>query len=78
MVVEINEIVNEMVSLLESLDFLAVDTFCFEDREEILGHGVIRAIAHKIQSFMRKLQYCPPLVSSFFFHPTLSCLHMQK
>ena len=39
MVAEINEIVNEMVSLLESLDFLAVDTFCFEGREEILGHG---------------------------------------
>ena len=32
-------------SLLESLDFLAVDTFCFEDREEILGHGVIIAIS---------------------------------
>ena len=45
MIVEINEIVNELVSLLESLDFLAVDTFCFEDREEILGHGVIIAIS---------------------------------
>ena len=45
MVVEINEIVNKLVSLLESLDFLAVDTFCFEDREEILGHGIIIAIS---------------------------------
>ena len=42
---KINEIVNEMVSLLESLDFFAVDTFYFEDREEILGHGVIIAIS---------------------------------
>ena len=45
MVVEINEIVNELVSLLESLDFWAVDTLCFEDREEILGHGIIIAIS---------------------------------
>ena len=31
MIVEINEIVNELVSLLESLDFLAVDTLRLSD-----------------------------------------------
>ena len=31
-------------------------------------------ISHKIQSFMRKLQHHPSLVSRFFFHPTLSYL----
>ena len=60
MVVEINEIVNEMVSLLESLDFLAVDTFCFEDREEILGHGVIIAISsHFFDLCFLRLDICP-------------------
>ena len=31
-------------------------------------------ISHKIQSFMRKLQHHPPLVSSFFHHSLLSYL----
>ena len=31
-------------------------------------------ISHKIQSFMRKLQHHPSLVSRFFLHPTLSYL----
>ena len=31
-------------------------------------------ISHKIQSFMRKLQHHPPLVSCFFLHPALSYL----
>ncbi len=31
-------------------------------------------ISHKIQSFMRKLQHHPSLVSRFFLHPTISCL----
>ena len=31
-------------------------------------------ISHKIQSFMRKLQHRPPLVSSFFLHSVLSYL----
>ena len=31
-------------------------------------------ISHKIQSFMRKLQHHPPLVSSFFLHSALSYL----
>ena len=45
MIVEINEIVNELVSLLESLDFLAVDTFSFKDRKEIFRHSVIVTVA---------------------------------
>ena len=35
-------------------------------------------ISHKIQSFMRKLQHHPPLVSRFFHHPKLSYLFPQK
>ena len=35
-------------------------------------------LCHKIQSFMRKLQHRLSLVSSFFFHPTLSYLYVQK
>ena len=35
-------------------------------------------ISHKIQSFMRKLQHHPPLVSSFFRHPALSYLYLLK
>ncbi len=31
-------------------------------------------ISHKIQSFMRKLQHHPSIVSRFFLHPTLSYL----
>ena len=31
-------------------------------------------LCHKIQSFMRKLQHRPSLVSRFFLHPMLSCL----
>ena len=31
-------------------------------------------ISHKIQSFMRKLQHCPALVSRLFLHPFLSYL----
>ena len=31
-------------------------------------------ISHKIQSFMRKLQHHPPLVSCFFLHSVLSYL----
>ena len=31
-------------------------------------------ISHKIQSFMRKLQHHPPLVSCFFLHSALSYL----
>ena len=31
-------------------------------------------ISHKIQSFMRKLQHHPPLVSNFFLHAALSYL----
>ena len=33
---------------------------------------------YKMHSFMRKLQLRPSLVSSFFFHPMLSCLYMRK
>lgn len=35
-------------------------------------------ISHNIQSFMRKLQHHPPLVSRFFHHPKLSYLFPQK
>lgn len=35
-------------------------------------------ISHKIQSFMRKLQHHPPLVSRFFHHPLLSYLYLRK
>ncbi len=35
-------------------------------------------LCHKIQSFMRKLQHRLSLVSSFFFHPTLSYLYVRK
>ena len=35
-------------------------------------------ISHKIQSFMRKLQHHPSLASSFFRHPVLSYLYLQK
>ncbi len=35
-------------------------------------------LCHKIQSFMRKSQLRPSLVSSFFFHPTLSYLYARK
>ena len=42
MVVEINEIVNKLVSLLEGLDFLAVDTLRLKDGKEIFSHSVIR------------------------------------
>ena len=31
-------------------------------------------LCHKIQSFMRKLQHCPALVSRLFLHPFLSYL----
>ena len=31
-------------------------------------------ISHKIQSFMRRLQHRPSLVSRFFLHPMLFCL----
>ena len=44
MVVEINEIVNELVSLLESLDFLAVDILT-KDEKEIFGHGIIITVS---------------------------------
>ena len=44
MVVEINEIVNKLVSLLESLDFLAVDTLRLKDGKEIFGHGIVIAV----------------------------------
>ena len=35
-------------------------------------------ISHKIQSFMRKLQYHPSIVSNFFRHPLLSHLCLPK
>ena len=35
-------------------------------------------ISHKMQSFMRKLQHHPQLVSNFFLHPALSYLSSQK
>lgn len=35
-------------------------------------------ISHKIQSFMRRLQHHPSAVSSFFLHPLLSYLLLQK
>ena len=35
-------------------------------------------ISHKIQSFIRKLQHYPSLVSRLFLHPTLSYLYTQK
>ncbi len=35
-------------------------------------------ISHKIQSFMRLLQHNPSLVSSFFRHPRLSYLYLEK
>ena len=35
-------------------------------------------ISHKIQSFMRKLQHRPSLVSSFFRHPAISYLFLRK
>ena len=35
-------------------------------------------LCHKIQSFMRKLQHRPSLVSSFFLQPTISYLYTQK
>ncbi len=45
MVVEINEIVNQFSGLLKSLDFLAIDTLCLEDGEEIFGHCVVIAVS---------------------------------
>lgn len=35
-------------------------------------------ISHKIQSFMRKLQHHPSIVSNFFRHPLLSYLCLPK
>ena len=35
-------------------------------------------ISRKIQSFMRRLQHHPSVVSSFFLHPSLSYLLLQK
>ena len=35
-------------------------------------------ISHKIQSFMRKLQHHPNMVSHFFHHPALSYLLLQE
>ena len=35
-------------------------------------------ISHKIQSFMRKLQHNPSIVSNFFRHPLLSYLYLPK
>ena len=45
MVVKINKIINEISGLAERLDFLAVDTLCFEDGEKILNHGVVIAVS---------------------------------
>ena len=36
---------NELVSLLESLDFLAVDTLRLKDGKEIFGHGIIITVS---------------------------------
>lgn len=44
MVVEVDEFINEFSGLLEGFDFLAVDTFGFENRKEIFGHGVVIAV----------------------------------
>lgn len=43
-IVEMDKIVNEFVSLLEHLDFLAVNAFGFQNGEEILGHSIIIAV----------------------------------
>lgn len=45
MVVEINEIVNKLVSLLEGLDFLAVDTLRLKDGKEIFSQGIIITVS---------------------------------
>ncbi len=45
MIVEIDKLVDQLSGLLESLDFLAVNTFCLEYGEEIFGHGVVIAVS---------------------------------
>lgn len=45
MIVEIDKIVNAFVSLLECLDFLAVNAFSFQNGEEILSHSIVIAVS---------------------------------
>lgn len=44
MIIEIDELINKLVSLLERLDFLTINAFSFQNGEEIFSHSIIIAV----------------------------------
>lgn len=45
MVVEVDVAVNHLIGLGKGSGFVSVDALCFEDREEVLRHGIVIRIS---------------------------------